>query len=175
MEMKIKSWIKRISLLLLGCVLFVACIDDETEEGTVDLQPGERVPAFSVVMCDGQTVTSESLKGKLSLIVFFHTGCPDCREELPVLQKVYTEYGSKIRMICISREEGEAEIARYWEENQLTLPYSAQEDRAVYYLFAKSGVPRVYVTDKEGVIRRVFTDNPTASYEDLVEAINAGM
>jgi hypothetical protein len=51
------------------------------------------------------------------------------------------------------------------------LPYSAQENRTVYYQFAKSGIPRVYVIDKELVIRSVFTDNSLASYEDLAEAI----
>ena len=56
-------------------------------------------------------------------------------------------------------------------KNHLTLPYSAQENRTVYYQFAKSGIPRVYVIDKELVIRSVFTDNPLASYEDLAEAI----
>ena len=104
------------------------------------------------------------------MIVFFHTGCPDCRKELPVLQKIYTDYGQRIRMVCISREESSAEIVRYWDENHLTLPYSAQENRTVYYQFAKSGIPRVYVIDKELVIRSVFTDNPLASYEDLAEA-----
>lgn len=76
-------------------------------------------------------------------------------------------------MVCISREESSAEIVRYWDENHLTLPYSAQENRTVYYQFAKSGIPRVYVIDKELVIRSVFTDNPLASYEDLAEAITA--
>lgn len=168
-----KTWIKRIGLLSLGCVLFAACMDDDVEEGTVDLQAGDDVPAFSVVMDDGKTVISENLKGKPSLIVFFHTGCPDCQKELPVLQRIYVDYGQRIQMVCISREEGATEIARYWEDNNLTLSYSAQEDRTVYYLFAKSSIPRVYIVDKDAVIRRVFTDKPLASYEDLAGAVDA--
>ena len=42
-----------------------ACIDDDVEEGTVDLQTGENLPVFSVVMDDGQIITSETLKGCL--------------------------------------------------------------------------------------------------------------
>ena len=30
-----------------------ACIDDDVEEGTVDLETGESIPVFSVVMDDG--------------------------------------------------------------------------------------------------------------------------
>lgn len=166
-----KNWIKTVCLLFCVSVMFTACVNDDVEEGIIELHPGEHIPVFSVTMDDGQTVTSESLKGEVSLIVFFHTGCSDCRKELFVLQKIYTDYGQRIRMVCISREEGSAEIARYWDENHLTLPYSAQEDRTVYYLFAKSGIPRVYVIDKESVIHSVFTDSPLAGYEDLAEAI----
>lgn len=82
-----KNWIKTVCFLLWTCVMCTACIDDDVEEGTVDLQTGESIPVFSVVMDDGQIITSETLKGEVSLIVFFHTGCPDCRKELPVLQK----------------------------------------------------------------------------------------
>ena len=77
MEMKMKNWIKTVCFLLWTCVMCTACIDDDVEEGTVDLQTGESIPVFSVVMDDGQIITSETLKGEVSLIVFFHTGCPD--------------------------------------------------------------------------------------------------
>ena len=96
-----KNWIKTVCFLLWTCVMCTACIDDDVEEGTVDLQTGENIPVFSVVMDDGQIITSETLKGEVSLIVFFHTGCPDCRKELPVLQKIYTDYGRRIRMVCM--------------------------------------------------------------------------
>lgn len=124
-----KNWIKTVCFLLWTCVMCTACIDDDVEEGTVDLQTGESISVFSVAMDDGQIITSETLKGEVSLIVFFHTGCPDCRKELPVLQKIYTDYGRRIRMVCISREESSAEIVRYWNENHLTLPYIIRKSK----------------------------------------------
>lgn len=168
-----RTWIKTFGFLLGACILFAACIGDEMEEGTVNLQSGDRVPAFSVVMDDGRKVTSECLLGNPAVVVFFHTGCPDCRKELAVLQRIYDEFGAAVQMVCISRGEGEEDIARYWEEHRFTLPYSAQDDRSVYHLFAKSGIPRVYIVDKSGMICYVFTDNPLADYEDLAEAVAA--
>ena len=38
----------------------------------------------------------------------------------------------------------------------LALPYSAQTDRAVYNLFARGGVPRIYIADREGTVRLVY-------------------
>ena len=48
-----KNWIKTVCFLLWTCVMCTACIDDDVEEGTVDLQTGESIPVFSVVMDDG--------------------------------------------------------------------------------------------------------------------------
>lgn len=63
-------------------------------------------------------------------------------------------------LIAISRAEDAASVAGYWQEQHFTFPYAAQEDRTVYHLFAKSGIPRIYVVDAELTIRSVFTDNP---------------
>ena len=48
--MKMKNCIKTFLFLFWTCVMFIACIDDDVEEGTVDLQTGENIPVFSVVM-----------------------------------------------------------------------------------------------------------------------------
>ena len=44
-----KNCIKTVCFLFWTCVMFIACIDDDVEEGTVDLQTGENIPVFSVV------------------------------------------------------------------------------------------------------------------------------
>ncbi len=158
-------------LVACGCMLSSCINDDEGEQGTIELKVGDRLPAFSVQLTDGRTMTTENLRGRPSLVVFFHTGCKDCQQEFPVLQSIYEDYGRKVEMVLISREEKAADIAPYWAEHRLTMPYSAQEDRTVYHLFAKMSIPRIYVSDKDLVIRRIFTDNPLASYEDIAGAI----
>lgn len=55
---------------------------------------------------------------------------------------------------------------------RITLPYSAQTDRTVYSLFASSIIPRIYIVSPSLVITHSFTDNPLASYEALMGAIN---
>ena len=108
----------------------------------------------------------------VAVIAFFTTSCPDCRRELPKLDALYRSYGSdSVAFVCISREEGRAGIEAYWRENGLTLPYSAQEDREVYELFAGSGVPRVYVSSPDLVVRKVYDDDPIAGYDELAADI----
>ncbi|WP_455671938.1 TlpA family protein disulfide reductase [Phocaeicola sp.] len=165
---KIINTLWLLPLMLLICALPVSCIgEDDPEPGTVELIPGDELPEFSVVMNDGETITDESLRGKTSLIVFFNTGCPDCKKELPVIQRVYDEC-PEVTIVCISRNEEAPSIEKYWNDNGLTLPYSAQSNADVFHLFAKSQIPRIYVVDAELIIRQVFTDNPLATFEELV-------
>lgn len=145
--------------ILMGLVMvtFTGCVN-EREEPVWSLQVGDRLPEFEITLNNGDMVTTESLRGSESVIVFFNTFCVDCRRELPELQKLYDEcilQNRPIRFICISREEGAASVAKFWEENNLTMPYSAQTDRRVYNLFASSGIPRLYEADKDLVIIKV--------------------
>lgn len=149
--------------------LLLSCIAEGDKVGQ-ELAVGDKMPEFSIKMDNGETVTAEDLKGNVSLVVFFHTSCKDCQQELPVLQTFYEDF-PQCKLVCISREESTTSVADYWKEESLTLPYSAQEDRSIYHLFARQGIPRIYVIDKYGIIRAVFTDKPLANYDDLVEVV----
>ena len=151
--------------LLCGLLCASGCIKDEMGP---ELKVGDSIPDFNVVMNDGANVSDETLKGNVSCVVFFHTTCPDCQKTLPVIQKIYDEYLPKgVSFVLISREQEADEIRAFWEENSLNMPYSAQSDRKVYNLFAQTRIPRVYLIDKDGIIRYIFTDDPIPDYDVL--------
>lgn len=147
-----------------------ACISEEagTDDGGI-VREGQPLPEFSVTLADGTEVSSETLKGQPAVIVFFNTGCGDCRKELPTVQRLYDETGQRVRFLCISRGENAESISGYWERNSLSLPYSAQTDRAIYEKFARHTIPRLYVTDAAGTVRAAFAEK--ASYRQLKAAI----
>ena len=155
---------------LLSFLCLTSCIK-ERQTGA-DLTVGDRIPDFTVTLNDGTAVTGAHLSEGLSCIVFFTTGCPDCRQTLPHLQTLYDEKASdNVRFALISREEREESIARFWSEQGLTMPYSAQENRTIYELFARTRVPRIYIC-RDGVIKAMFTDTPEPpSYNQLKEAL----
>lgn len=154
--------------MLFGCLLF-SCIREEVPAGQDVVKPGDVLPDFSVVLNDGSELSRKSLEGKVAVLVFFHTGCPDCRKELPIIQQLYEEYAAHegAGIYAISREEGREEVGDYWAENSLTIPYSAQDDRRIYELFSTSGIPRVYVCGQDGRIVSMYSDNPIATYSQL--------
>ncbi len=159
-----------VAVLISG--LFGSCINDD-EIVVRECAVGDRLPDFSVTMNDGASVSGVSLRQSVSLILFFHTSCPDCQQVLPIVQQIYDEYAySDMQFAFISREEEATSIAAYWETQHFSMPYSAQANRTVYELFATSRIPRVYISDREGIIRYIFTDNPVPTYEELASALN---
>lgn len=152
--------------LLAGCI--------KERYAGADLKVGDSLPDFRVEMNDGRTLTDESMGETVSVIMFFHTSCPDCRQVLPQMQKIYDEYASKsVQIALISREESAESIEAFWKEKSLQMPYSAQRSRMVYELFAKTGIPRVYICGKGGIIRYIFTDDPNPSYDDMKSALES--
>ena len=128
---------------------------------------GDALPDFQIEMNDGSVVSSEKLSKGVSLIMFFHTTCPDCQNTLPVIQTVYDEYKDSVSFALISRAEEFQSIEEYWTQKGFTMLYSAQSTREIYELFAQTRVPRVYI-NKDGIIKAVFTDIPeTPSYDDI--------
>lgn len=166
---------KQITLILTILCAFLCssgCIKDKVEG--VELKVGERLPKFSVVMSDGSQVSDESLMGSVSCIMFFHTSCPDCQRTLPVVQQVYDEYAQNgVLFAIISREQTSRSVRTFWAQEKLNMPFSAQSDRTIYNKFAQSRIPRVYICDKDGIIRYVYTDDPTPTYENLSDSISS--
>ena len=165
----------RIQIYLLTAVLsLVSCIKEK--QTGADLSVGDMIPDFTVEVSDGTTLTGAQLRDGVSCIVFFTTICPDCRETLPHVQRLYDEYADKgVRFAIISREDGYESVSTYWMEQGFTMPYSAQSDRTVYELFARTRVPRVYIC-RHGEIKQIFTDQPSnPSYEALKAALEGAL
>ena len=161
----------RILSYILISIGLASCIKEK--QTGADIAAGDRIPDFTVTMNDGTRISSAQLREGVCCIVFFTTVCPDCQNTLPHVQRIYDEYQPQgVKFALISREEGSETISEYWSEQNFTMPYSAQEDRLIYELFASTRVPRVYICC-QGVITSVFTDHPSIpTYEVMSAALD---
>lgn len=164
----------RLLLSLLSCLLCLSCITDDAPTGEVRVQVGDALPAFSVKLTDGSTFDTSVSGGAVTFIMFFDTTCPDCRATLPRVQQVYEEYrGRGVRFALISRAESAADVAAYWAQESLTLPYYADGTRTLYDLFADATIPRIYIADPQGIVCYMHTDNPVPTRDVLAGELSA--
>lgn len=165
--------IKFLFAFLMGLVCTTTGCIAENEPSGPSVAVGDELPQFSVVLNNGDLVSTQTLQGKTSVIVFFNTDCSDCREELPVIQQLWNNYNgeSTVCITLIAREETEDQILKYWDENNFSMPFSPQETREVYNLFATSVIPRIYIANPLGIITAAYGDTDMPSYTDLVNKI----
>ena len=150
---------------MLACLMLWGCGSIHEEDDVVErIVVGSRVPIFSVNVVDYEGLTTSFSTNRLygeTVIVFFSTQCKDCQRELPELNDYYLKHkdDNGFQMVAISRAEGEQSVADFWSANNLQIPYSAQEDRKIYDLFASSVIPRVYFVSSSGNITKVLIEN----------------
>ncbi len=164
----------RLAFSILLCLLCLSCITDDAPTGDVYVQVGDRLPAFTVELTDGSTFDSSASGGSVTFIMFFDTTCPDCRATLPRVQQVYEAYRDRgVRFALISRAEEAADVAAYWAQEGLTLPYYADGTRTLYDLFADATIPRIYIADSQGAVCYMHTDNPLPTVDILSDELSA--
>lgn len=155
---------------VIAALLAVSC--KKTPAPFRNVTVGDPLPPFSVVMSDGSVVTDGSLKGGPSVLVFFSPGCPDCKWQFDELQAFVEEYPSMCRIVAVSRGLAGL-VPGYMEENGYTFPWSAQEDRSLYERFSDRGVPSMYVSDADGIVRFVHYDDSMAGREMLADEVSS--
>jgi len=151
---------------------FSSCIKDDEPENT-GLKPGDIIPAFSIVMNTGETVSTASIAGKVAVIEFFNTSCIDCRRNFPVFQSFYDRFSGNpdVVTLAVAREEDFASISTYWEQHGLTIPFSPQPDRTIYNLFASTGIPRIFIVSPSGIISAAFAPDDNPSVDELAGTV----
>ena len=155
---------KSIIAFIAAMTVVAACTTHEPQGPKVGV--GDAVPAFEAETLSGDIFDSRDFRGKPTVLVFFSTECGDCREEFPALQAFHEACGDDIvRLMLVGRDETASGIQSYWKENALTLPACAGKGRNEYALFAYTGIPRIFIYDKDGVIRLTYgpEDRPSAN------------
>lgn len=176
MSRRLRHNLSLAAMILCVMAAFASCVNDDVEENT-GIGPGDAVPAFSVTLDDGSVFSDASARGKVAVIEFFNTTCPDCRQSLPKLQQVYGSFEAdpEVIIVAIAREEETDAIKAFWQENGLTVPYSPQPDRRVYNLFATVGIPRIFVVSPSGTVTAAYgpedAPSPSRLESDITSAL----
>ena len=159
----------KLFLIIFGLFALAACETDseENQEATAKVKVGDTVPEFELFGSDGKDVPSASLSGRVYIISFFDTRCPDCHEELQVLQRIYDKYHAVVPILNVPRSQTKNEVQTYWNEAGFTMPFHMPNDNKLYYQFANKTIPRTYVVDDQGKVYAAFSDSPVVNYETL--------
>ncbi|MDR1648387.1 MAG: TlpA family protein disulfide reductase [Zoogloeaceae bacterium] len=93
----------------------------------------------------GNQVTLARWRGQALLVNFWATWCAPCREELPVLSRLHTEFqGEKVQFVGIALDSA-ANVQAFADKNPLSFPLLVDAEQAAMVLFPALGNPAVGV------------------------------
>ena len=159
------------TIILAALILAASCVKEHT---ATPLQPGDHLPDFSVITLTGKAVSKEDLAGKPSVIILFSTTCPDCHRQLPEVETIHRTAGEAVGVLAIARDEERDAVVSFWNRAGLTMDVAAPGSREVYDLFdrgSRAGVPLVYLSDANGVIKGFTDDKKTLTANEMLSIL----
>ena len=150
-----------ISVLILGILLSVSAYS-EADAFSVELQEGNIFPAFTLETLSGKKLISSKTfsKNKKTIIVAAAEWCPDCHEELPVLEKFYRKNKNKYNfaVIFIERRSSEEKVKEYLNKEKFTFPVYYDYNSVFIEGTQIRSVPTNIFIDKNGKITSVVAE-----------------
>src|SRR5262245_20785500 len=87
------------------------------------LQVPTPLPAFTMTDIDGKTISSDTWRGKVTIVNFWATWCPPCRAEIPDLVALQDKYRDQLQVIGVSQDEAGADVVRQFAaEHKINYP-----------------------------------------------------
>lgn len=116
---------------------------------------GEKAKDFTLTNLKGEKVTLKDFQGKKAVFLnFFTTWCPSCREEIPILTKLYPEYSKKnIEFISVDLRESQGKVAGFLKKFKINYPMLIDPKGKVGDLYGVPYFPFNLLIDREGIIR----------------------
>ncbi|MBA4406289.1 hypothetical protein C0389_03345 [bacterium] len=136
------------------------CLDVKTEglikrriDQARDLKIGKTAPNIILPDNSGSTVSLKNLKADKTLIVFYASWCPHCKELLPKLNEVYkSQKVKKFEVLAVSLDSKKEDWLEFIKTNCPTLINISDlegwdgETAANYFIYA---TPTMFVIDRE--------------------------
>ena len=111
----------------------------------------EPAPRFSAIATTGEKFNNDSLKGKVVLLEFWTTWCGYCEEELPYVERLNEEFGSKgLVVLAVNVGESKKTVKKYLDQHPRKTRIGLTDDTNLAAMFAAKVYPIYVVIDREG-------------------------
>ncbi len=102
---------------------------------------------------DGQTIDSDTYKGKIILVTFFATWCPPCIQEIPSLISLQEEFAKDFVVLGISVDQGGSKVVkRLIDKTSITYPVLMGDSKITRDFGGVIGIPTSFLINQTGEI-----------------------
>ncbi|MEK4080123.1 TlpA disulfide reductase family protein [Solibacillus sp. FSL W7-1436] len=132
---------------------------------------------FTLPTLNGEPVSLSDSKGKITIVNFWATWCPPCREEMPHMQSFYEKHHEEVEILAVNvknMDDGRPAIEQFVQEHELTFPILLDESGEVGLTYEIMTLPTSYILDAEGrVFQKIIGAMDEQVMNELVEALRS--
>jgi thiol-disulfide isomerase/thioredoxin len=136
--------------------------------------PAGPAPKFQLTSMAGKPISLDQLKGQVVMINFWASWCGPCREEMPVLEKLYAKYKPMgFTMIGVNVEPDSKLAAEWLKATPVTFPILFDTKSEVSKLYQVSSMPSTVIVDRKGNLRWMHRGYKAGAENEYLDQIRA--
>lgn len=129
---------------------------------------GNTAPDFTVKDSD-HTVRLNDLRGKIVVLNFWTTWCGPCVEEMPSLERLQKNMGSKVIVLAVSTDDDNDAYHQFLKKYGIDFLTVNDQKKKSAELYGTTGQPETFIIDPSGVVRRKFIGPEDWTSPEIVE------
>ena len=120
------------------------------------LAGGDNAPApdFALPARSGSTLSLDQFKGQVVMINFWASWCGPCRQEMPLLNEIYKQYGRLgFTLIAVNVEPNRSDAEAWLKQTPVNFPVLFDAQSTVSKMYSVAGMPSTVFIDRKGNLR----------------------
>jgi cytochrome c biogenesis protein CcmG/thiol:disulfide interchange protein DsbE len=156
--------VKSFPILTALLILLLAGCNDQPKLRLI----GNTAPDFTVKDSD-HTVRLNDLRGKIVVLNFWTTWCGPCVEEMPSLERLQKNMGSKVIVLAVSTDDDNDAYHQFLKKYGIDFLTVNDQKKKSAELYGTTGQPETFIIDPSGVVRRKFIGPEDWTSPEIVE------
>jgi peroxiredoxin len=135
-----------------------------TASGVTDLI-GQPAPDFALKSISGENLRLSEFRGEVVMINFWATWCGPCRQEMPLLDELYSRYRKVgFNLLGVNIDDDQRRATKLVRSLGLQFPILLDQRKDVSRLYDIDAMPATLLIDRSGIVRYVH-DGYRSGYE----------
>jgi len=132
-------------------------------------------PDFALKSHSGENLRLSEFRGEVVMINFWASWCGPCRQEMPLLDELYTQYQPLgFTILGVNVEEDPSKAKQLLKENPVNFPILYDDKSEVSKLYKVVAMPSTVLVDRDGNVRYLhqgYKPGYEESYQHQVRAL----
>jgi len=143
---------KGLKSIVLGALFIVVTATSVASSGLM----GQSAPDFVLKSASGSNLRLSEFRGDVVMINFWATWCGPCRQEMPLLDELYTRYQRVgFNLLGVNIDDDSRKAIQMIEELGVHFPVLFDESKVVSKLYEVNAMPVTILVDRSGTVRHV--------------------